>query len=298
MLGWAMGSSTGHTTVALWRTVNGTKSLYVCESTALDSYWPTNGIQCTPWAQWLQQAEDADFQVVLAPLNEKYSAKFDEAAAEAFFQSTEGLNYGYYNMLYGWLDTTTQNFPCLPPDWGHCLQWDFLEPAVALVGRLAPDAIEMMFLQAWNHRLGTSGLSAPEIYYEASKQGMKSVDVPVIVEDDNWRYNTTRYGQPAVGRSMVCCVFVCHIWKAAGLFEDLDNEVNCGELTNWDDYALDMFDTSRPEVCQQADPDNQLCQIMGKYTLNLNNLNSKAPYAHMAEHCPSEAPLYTKPANC
>ena len=44
------------------------------------------------------------------------------------------------------------------------------------------------------------------------------------------RYNTTRYGKPAVGESMVCCVFVCHMWKAGGIFGE--NGENCGEFTN------------------------------------------------------------------
>lgn len=29
---------------------------------------------------------------------------------------------------------------------------------------------------------------------------------------------------------MVCCVFVCHMWKAGGIFGD--NGENCGEFTN------------------------------------------------------------------
>jgi hypothetical protein len=45
-------------------------------------------------------------------------------------------------------------------------------------------------------------------------------------------YHTRRNGEPAEGRSMVCCVFVCSLWKAAGVFGD--TEINCGELTNYD----------------------------------------------------------------
>ena len=52
MLAWAMGSSTGHTAVAV--RVDG--ELYVSESTTKDGYWPTDGIQKTPWKQWIAQA--------------------------------------------------------------------------------------------------------------------------------------------------------------------------------------------------------------------------------------------------
>jgi hypothetical protein len=41
-----------------------------------------------------------------------------------------------------------------------------------------------------------------------------------------------------------------------------------------------MFDmtTPRPHQCQQADPDNSVCQLEGKYTLQLNRYASRAPY--------------------
>jgi hypothetical protein len=176
---------------------------------------------------------------------------------------------------------------------------------------------------------------------------------------------TTRNGQPASGPSMVCCVFVCHMWKAAGMFTNLNDEVwrvpalavgsgvvehcchnmplpalcvlcsclclcmparmyderhgvtttsllvsasrlslllqvNCGELTNWDDYVLNIFDPTPalPSQCKSADPTNPLCQLTGQYSLQLNDYATKTPYAHMAEQCPSEAPLYNKPSNC
>ncbi|CAE7681256.1 unnamed protein product [Symbiodinium microadriaticum] len=51
MLAWGMGSHTGHTAVAIWE--HG--QLYVAESTINSSYWPTNGIQRTPYQQWIEQ---------------------------------------------------------------------------------------------------------------------------------------------------------------------------------------------------------------------------------------------------
>lgn len=50
MLAWGMGSTTGHTTVALW--VDG--ELFICESTTKDAYWPTDGVQRTPYRQWVR----------------------------------------------------------------------------------------------------------------------------------------------------------------------------------------------------------------------------------------------------
>ena len=68
-----------------------------------DSYWPTNGIQKTPYKTWLKQAEEAGYNVVHVPLSAKSRKLFNTTAAIDFFQSVEGLEYGYINMLWGWL---------------------------------------------------------------------------------------------------------------------------------------------------------------------------------------------------
>jgi hypothetical protein len=51
------------------------------------------------------------------------------------------------------------------------------------------------------------------------------------------------------------------------------------------DYVLDIFEDSYK-------------QILGRYTLNLNNYHSKHPYPHMAETCASLAPDYEKSEYC
>jgi len=282
MLAWGMGSTTGHVTVAMW--MEG--ELYVMESTVEGVYWPTDGIQKTPYRQWVKQAMQADFHVVHVPLSEAARANFNEEAALDFFRSTEGLEYGYHVMLWGWLDTISQNFPCLPPDYSsNCLQWELVESLFALIDKSIPQLANLFWNQAWNHRLGTSGLTTAELFQEAGKRNMKSIEIPIIPEQDSWVYNTTRYGEPAVGKAMVCCVFVCNIWKAAGVFGDSTDQVNCGELTNYDDYVLDIFQDT-------------YTQMMGKYDLTLNDFNTKDIFPHMAEHCPSFAPDYEKPADC
>lgn len=55
MAAWGMGSGTGHVTVAIWED----NQLQIAESTAKDAYWPNNGIQRTPYKQWMDQATSA-----------------------------------------------------------------------------------------------------------------------------------------------------------------------------------------------------------------------------------------------
>ena len=292
MLGWAMGSTTGHTTIAMRD--EKTHELSICESTVNSSYWKVNGVQCTKYEAWITEAKEAGYNVVWAPLDPARRAKLNVTAMWEFFRENEGYNYGYHTLLFGWIDTEQNNYPCLPPDYKTCLTWNIVELLFAVGHKIAPKLTDQIVVQAYNHRIGTKGLIPEEVYmYAETKLNMTLSHLPTIVEQDSWRYETTRYFKPAVGRSMVCCVFVCSMWKAGGLFGDTD--MNCEELTNMDDYSLDIFNRqltgeNRPEVCKQADPTNQLCQLVGPYTLNLNHFNEGKMYKAMDTKCPSWIP--------
>jgi len=77
---------------------------------------------------------------------------------------------------------------------------------------------------------------------------------------------------------------VCNVLRAGGLFGDAGAEMNCAETTNWDVYVLNLFGSPT--------------QIMGQYSMNLNNLGSKEPYPHYAETCSSLPPVYEKAEYC
>jgi hypothetical protein len=49
------------------------------------------------------------------PLSAEARSKFNETAAIEFFNSTEGLPYGFHNFLFGWIDTVEDNLPPLMP---------------------------------------------------------------------------------------------------------------------------------------------------------------------------------------
>lgn len=44
---------------------------------------------------------------------------------------------------------------------------------------------------------------------------------------------------------------------------------------------------------QDADPDNDHCQLLGTSQLRLEHVNSKDPFPHMSENCPSVGPACT-----
>jgi len=283
-----MGAHTGHTAVALW--IDG--ELYICESTTNSPYWPTNGIQRTLYDTWVEQAHNADYNVVHLPLSAASRATFNETNAYEWFATVEGLPYGYNNMLLCWIDTFKDNYPCLPPDYTVCLEPESGEWLAGFADRLDKGIAELMFLLALNKRLNTTGLSVPDVLYKANQTGLSFQELIMIPEQDSWIYPT--------GYQMVCDVFVCSMWKHAGLFGELSDQIQCTEQTNWDVYAMNFFDINyqRPEVCVQSDPDSQFCQIMGNYRMYLPGYTSKDTFPDMGNNCPSLNPDYYRPPTC
>eukprot|EP01006_Ploeotia_vitrea_P011933 TRINITY_DN3171_c0_g1_i1.p1 TRINITY_DN3171_c0_g1~~TRINITY_DN3171_c0_g1_i1.p1 ORF type:complete len:607 (+),score=325.94 TRINITY_DN3171_c0_g1_i1:78-1898(+) len=293
MLAWAMGGThTGHTTVA----IRNDGILYVCESTVKGNYWPTNGIQCTPYATWIKQAQQASFHVAHLPLNAESRAKINETAMWQFFKQHEGLDYGFGNILWGWIDQPEGNYPFPLSSHLHMLL-----PAMA--GRISPAISDLLWNRAFNVRLGTKNLDTADAYAEAASRGLNFTDLVTMVELDSYMYNQTNNdGKAVVGRSMVCNVFVCAMWKASGLFGDLADDVQCGETTNWDVYTLDIFEgdaSSRPQQCIAADPDLPYCQLLGEYKLRLPYFNTRQLYKNSFNNCPrGQPPKFNKPVAC
>jgi hypothetical protein len=291
MLAWAMGSHTGHTCICLWVD----NVLYVAESTVKSQYWPTDGIQMTPWDTWIQQAMAADYNVVHLPLSPANAAKFDANKAYAFFKTVAGLPYGFHNLFTGWIDTPEDNYP--PPLNSHLVQLlaPFAEWLLQSEIKIGPTYD--FITQGLNHRLKTSGLTLGQAYMKAYQQGISFTDLVTMPEQDSWTFNNS---DGRIGPSMVCDVFVTEMWKAGGLFGSITNQIQSTEFTNWDAYSLNLFDSNYvvPAECKAVDPDLPFCQILGKYRMHLPDYNTVQPFPNMREKCPSEPPLYIKPANC
>lgn len=154
------GSHVGHCVMAL----RSDGELYIVESQ--DAwYWPTKGIQRTPFDVWMKQAEEASFHVVWIPLREEIRANFNEDLSREFFFKTEGLPYGYHNFLFGWMDTPRDNLPGLLPN-------ELLPIFGSVLEKILPDFIFMTVGEGLNIRLGTKDLTFPELAAAAAEQGM------------------------------------------------------------------------------------------------------------------------------
>lgn len=65
------------------------------------------------------------------------------------------------------------NFPCIPPTYTNCLQWEYLEPLLAYIDRLVPQAGDLMWNPGMSMRLGvpSPGSRTAELYKAAHDKG-------------------------------------------------------------------------------------------------------------------------------
>jgi hypothetical protein len=274
------GSHIGHSAVATW--IDG--QLYVTESQD-GWYWPKKNIQRNLFKDWVKYAHAADFNVAILPLKEEVRAKFNEQAAVEFFKWAENKHYGYHNFLFNWLDTPDKNFPSLIDPEAVFVVFTILE-------KITRSTSDTIMGEALNQRLNTKGLSIAQTAAEAARRGLTWGDLMALPEVEGWKYSD--------GENYVCSCYVVGFYKAGGIFGDIP--INSTEFSPKDVYQLDIFDRSykdrRPDVCKQADPELEYCQIMGKYKVNLPGYSTIAPYPNMNERCPSQAPEFYRPDGC
>ena len=274
------GSRVGHSTMALWR---GDK-LFICESQDAE-YFPTKGIQCNEFDQWIIWAENADFNISILPLKEEKKKIFNEDKTWEFIDKLieNKANYGFHNFIYGWIDTPDKNLPSF-------LDFEFLSILLKLLDNVIPDIVKRMFTDGMNKRLETDNLSLTEIWEEIYKKDITFGELLSMVEKDEWNYND--------GKNMVCSSFVVAMYKNAGLFGDL--KINATEFTPKDLYELDFFDITGkyvPEYCKDSAP-RGYCQFSGRIDMDIGDIGTVTPYDHMNEKCPSMIPDFKREDGC
>jgi len=164
-----------------------------------------------------------------------------------------------------------------------------------LVEDIKPTLAMNFFTSALNKRLGVEGKNIAEIAMLGAEQGMSVEDVMAMTEMDGWEYTGL---EPTDGRNWVCSAYVAAIFKAGGLFDDMD--IQSTEFATMDVYVLDLFDTTTPlpEQCVAADPNLPYCQLLGKYQVELPWYNTIKPYDHMFENCAINYPTYERTPGC
>lgn len=70
------------------------------------------------------------------PLSAHSLRKFDVEAAREWFFQTEGLPYGYHNLIFSWLNTERDNLP--PP-----LANEFSPILFSILGHFLPNQMEI-----------------------------------------------------------------------------------------------------------------------------------------------------------
>ena len=284
---WGTGSTVGH--VAFIIEIDGQK--YVTESTDRNPLNPNHcwkppyGIIKNPIHRWFNMAQDCKMNVLIIRPN--YPQTFNWNKAVKFVKNNEGSTYGYYNFVFGWLDTINNNYP-------GTIVYQNIEAMVNVGSRITDfltDVIHKLFGYAMTKRL--------HIPKETSMQNILDImahrditfgELMAIPENDLWIYN----GQ----RSMVCDVYVTSILKAGGIFGG--NYIEATEFTPKDLYQLKIYNSTwnRNINCLNKESNKGICQVLGKTDIPLPQFNTIDIYNGMNEECSSKAPFYLREEFC
>eukprot|EP01102_Stenamoeba_stenopodia_P002443 TRINITY_DN12267_c0_g1_i1.p1 TRINITY_DN12267_c0_g1~~TRINITY_DN12267_c0_g1_i1.p1 ORF type:complete len:497 (+),score=105.98 TRINITY_DN12267_c0_g1_i1:70-1560(+) len=245
------------------------------------------GIIKTPYQQWMQEL-DPSFMVALLRLSEEYQSKFNQTAAEEFFLSVEGMPYGYHNYFFGWVDTPSDNYP--PP-----LSAPLVPVLFAIMDKVDYNISKKMWGDALNMRMNTTGLTVDQVINLCEEKNISFYDVITWPEQDSWTYSD--------GKSLVCSSFVMAMYKAAGVFGDIDFQAT--ELTPRDSYSLNIYagqgEWTQPSVCNQ-DPFNSqnggYCQFSGAYVFDLPDFDTISPFNDMFQKCGGLPVDYIRAPGC
>ena len=181
-------------------------------------------------------AHNADYNVSILPLKPEYQEQFDEEKAWAWYQHVSGLDYGFHNFLYTWLDVPNKNVP-------YFFHLFTLSALIDIYQLIRPQDVKILFLDAMNMRLGTNANNIGEVWEELYRRNMTFDELVTMVEKEGWQYSN--------GLNYVCSAFVTSVFRRAGLFGDL--EINSTEFTPKDLYQLDFFDVSGNNVPRECE---------------------------------------------
>ena len=281
---WGTGSHIGHTAIATW--IN--DELYILESTDRLSFgvpcWdPPYGIIKNKWDKWFRNIKKCNTSISIIRLNDKFNLNFTKS--NLFFDKVKGLPYGYNNFIYGWIDTINNNYP---DNFNSNLLYvilNFLENKLDL-------SVYKIFSQGLNKRLNTNYKKIKEIMVHMLNRNIRFNELLTVPESDKWNYTNNN----KTGKSFVCDVFVLNYLREAGLFNNLSLELS--EFTPKDLYQLKIFNNSWTKNHNCLDNKEYICQIYGRFNIELNNFNSIEPYNKMNENCSSKAPEYIRENKC
>ncbi len=281
---WATGATTSHTVTFLRGEAD--NELWVVESQSNGADWPIDRIQKNKWADWQRMAATASYGYVWLPVAAAARARFNATAAWAFFNATEGVNYGFQDFAPTFYDTPYDNLPWPARPESLEVVIGVLEGLLGFMESEGVPLINLLFTQTLVQRLGGPAVipfnaTFVEALEEAASQGTTFAALLAAPEQDSARYQQAT-GTHAGGSapSLVCNAFACALHKAAGSFGGIAGEINCADTHNADVYQMNIFEgkPARPAACVAADPENPHCQLAGARSIILRGAGTTVPY--------------------
>ena len=233
---WATGASTSHTVTFLRSEAD--NELWVVESQSNGADWPIDRIQKNKWADWQKMAATASYGYVWLPVAAEARKHFNVTAAWEFFNSTEGVNYGFQDFAPTFYDTLYDNLPWPARPESLEVVVGIVEGLLGFVESEGVPLINLLFAQTMVQRLGGPSVipfnaTFVEALEEAASQGLTFQDLMAAPELDTNLYPAyTGSKAGGSGPSLVCNAYACALHKAAGTFGAIADQINCADTHN------------------------------------------------------------------
>jgi hypothetical protein len=235
---WGTGATTSHTVVFMRSEADG--QLWVVESQSNGADWPIDRIQKNLWADWQEMAATASYGYVWLPMAPAARANFNVTAAWAYFNQTEGQNYGFQDFAPTFFDTPYDNlpWPARPEELEVVIA--VLEGLIGFIQAESTPLLNLLFAQTLVQRLVAQGAANPGFnatFLQAVEAGVAAgttfQDLLAAPEQDSYRYpeyTGSKAGGTAI--SLVCNAYACGLHKAAGSFGSIADSINCADTHN------------------------------------------------------------------
>ena len=276
------GGRTTHVAFALWDD----DVLYVLESVE-----PV--IRKTPYEEWIKRYhahKDGLDLVSVTRLKPSLAASFNESAVWEWFKDLEGLPYGKWNFIYGWIDAGEDNYP-------EQLNGNIMAIAFSMLDMIDPEMAQY-YNDGLNLRWGTQNWTTEAILTAANAKNISFDELVSMIERDDWKYP----GVPAPSTSLVCSCFAMEMYRVGGVTEAAGmHTFQATEFTPKDVYQIQLWDEN-PGFSSACGPNmhqSGLCQLVGRHWQDLPFYNAVKPYDNMNERCGAVPPEYIRtPADC
>lgn len=242
------------------------------------------GVRIWKYKEFVEHFKKENNTIMWFQLSKENRKKFNETAVWEWLEPRKKFKYGIRAFLPAPIDLAQGTFP-------KYISNELFILIGTVLNKFIPDLSNLVIGAFMSARLGRDDLNLDETSILASEMNLKLEDLMAMPELESFKYKA--------GEQWICSALVVKLYMIAGVIKE---DINPKEFVPKDIYQMNIFDKNwkynKPKVCRDADPDDDFCQIHGKYRLHAVNFSRIDVYPRMNERCAMVPPKYLRQDGC